>query len=170
MGMARDEAEAEAVQGVKLDFKRNVKRNMLANAASSGIRLLFPFLNRTLFLWLMGAILSSGYYIYAACVLFAKTFGVRDARPVALCLSALAVSLILVLHYDTETTLVVLKLLYRNASLLIGVPFPLILLKRRRRNRTRSCADTAAGAACRNTLLPMASSRTPTKPVRCVRS
>lgn len=54
MGVARDEAEAEAVQGVKLDFKKNVKRNMLANAASSGIRLLFPFLNRTLFLWLLG--------------------------------------------------------------------------------------------------------------------
>ena len=39
---------------MKLDFKKNVKRNMLANAASSGIRLLFPFLNRTLFLWLLG--------------------------------------------------------------------------------------------------------------------
>ena len=42
---------------MKLDFKKNVKRNMLANAISSGIRLLFPFLNRTLFLWL----LSSAY-------------------------------------------------------------------------------------------------------------
>ncbi len=39
---------------MKLDFKKNVKRNMAANAASSGIRLLFPFLNRTLFLWLLG--------------------------------------------------------------------------------------------------------------------
>ena len=39
---------------MKLDFKRNVKRNMAANAVSSGIRLLFPFLNRTLFLWLLG--------------------------------------------------------------------------------------------------------------------
>ena len=52
---------------MKLDFSRNVKRNMVANAvssgvkrnmaanaASSGIRLLFPFLNRTLFLWLLG--------------------------------------------------------------------------------------------------------------------
>ena len=39
---------------MKLDFAKNVKRNMLANAASSGIRLLFPFLNRTLFLWLLG--------------------------------------------------------------------------------------------------------------------
>ena len=38
---------------MKLDFKKNVKRNMLANAANSGIRLLFPFLNRTLFLWLL---------------------------------------------------------------------------------------------------------------------
>ena len=39
---------------MKLDFAKNVKRNMIANAASSGIRLLFPFLNRTLFLWLLG--------------------------------------------------------------------------------------------------------------------
>ena len=39
---------------MKLDFRKNVKRNMVANAASSGIRLLFPFLNRTLFLWLLG--------------------------------------------------------------------------------------------------------------------
>ena len=39
---------------MKLDFAKNVKRNMVANAVSSGIRLLFPFLNRTLFLWLLG--------------------------------------------------------------------------------------------------------------------
>ena len=41
---------------MKLDFRKNVRRNMLANAASSGIRLLFPFLNRTLFLWLLSPI------------------------------------------------------------------------------------------------------------------
>ena len=40
---------------MKLDFARNVKRNMLANAAGSGIKLLFPFLNRTLFLWLLSS-------------------------------------------------------------------------------------------------------------------
>lgn len=39
---------------MKLDFAKNVKRNMAANAVSSGIRLLFPFLNRTLFLWVLG--------------------------------------------------------------------------------------------------------------------
>ena len=39
---------------MKLDFGKNVRRNMVANAVSSGIRLLFPFLNRTLFLWLLG--------------------------------------------------------------------------------------------------------------------
>ena len=39
---------------MKLDFKKNVKRNMVANAVSCGTRLLFPFLNRTLFLWLLG--------------------------------------------------------------------------------------------------------------------
>lgn len=40
---------------MKLDFAKNTKRNMLANAISSVIRLLFPFLNRTLFLWLLSA-------------------------------------------------------------------------------------------------------------------
>jgi len=39
---------------MKLDFRRNVKRNALANALGSVTRLAFPFLNRTLFLWLLG--------------------------------------------------------------------------------------------------------------------
>ena len=39
---------------MKLDFARNTKRNMVANAVNNGIRLMFPFLNRTLFLWLLG--------------------------------------------------------------------------------------------------------------------
>ena len=39
---------------MKLDFTRNVRRNMIANAAGSFVKLLFPFLNRTLFLWLLG--------------------------------------------------------------------------------------------------------------------
>ena len=39
---------------MKLDFVRNTRRNMVANAVNNGIRMLFPFLNRTLFLWLLG--------------------------------------------------------------------------------------------------------------------
>ena len=39
---------------MKLDFATNVRRNFVASAVNSGIRLLFPFLNRTLFLWLLG--------------------------------------------------------------------------------------------------------------------
>lgn len=39
---------------MKLDFARNTKRNVAAGALYSGIKLLFPFLNRTLFLWLLG--------------------------------------------------------------------------------------------------------------------
>ena len=39
---------------MKLDFARNTKRNMLANALGCGVKIVFPFLNRTLFLWLMG--------------------------------------------------------------------------------------------------------------------
>lgn len=39
---------------MKLDFAHNTKRNMVATFANSTIKLLFPFLNRTLFLWLLG--------------------------------------------------------------------------------------------------------------------
>ena len=86
-----------------------------------------------LFLWLAGAIFSSAFYLYAACVLFCKTFRVGDVRPVALCVSGITVTLILVLYYETETTATILRYLYRDAWLLISVPFPLILLKKRRR-------------------------------------
>lgn len=93
-----------------------------------------------LFLWLSGAILSAAFYLYAAGVLFAKSFGVRDIRPVALCLSGIALSLILVLYYDSKTTETVKELLHRHAWVLISVPFPLILLKPKRR---RPCAASA---------------------------
>jgi len=82
---------------------------------------------------LSGAILTSGFYLYAAGVLFSRTFGVRDIRPAALCLSGIAIALILVLYYNTETTVAVLRFLYRNGWILISVPMPIILLKSRRR-------------------------------------
>ncbi|MBQ5992600.1 MAG: GerAB/ArcD/ProY family transporter [Clostridia bacterium] len=93
-----------------------------------------------LFLWLGGAVLTSAFYLYAACVLFCKTFRVRDSRPVALCLSGIASALILVLFYETETTAEILEHLYRDAWMLIGLPFPLILLKPRRR-KTKCAAS-----------------------------
>ena len=94
-----------------------------------------------LFLWLSGAILTSAYYLYAACVLFCKTFGVRDARPAALCLCGIAVTLILVLYYDAEATVAILHSLYRDAWMLIAVPIPLILLNLKRRKP--KCAVSA---------------------------
>ena len=39
---------------MKLPFVRNTKRNLAAGVLNQGIGLLFPFLNRTLFLWLLG--------------------------------------------------------------------------------------------------------------------
>ncbi len=94
-----------------------------------------------LFLWLIGAILSAAFYLYAGSVLFCKTFGVRDVRPVSLCFSAFAITLIMILYYDSETTVMILKLLYRYGWVLISVPFPLILLKPRRRKN--KCAASA---------------------------
>ena len=40
---------------MKIDFSKNTRRNMASAFLNKGIGLLFPFLNRTLFLWLMGA-------------------------------------------------------------------------------------------------------------------
>ena len=39
---------------MKIDFTKHARRNMLAGLLFRGIRLVFPFLNRTLFLWLLG--------------------------------------------------------------------------------------------------------------------
>ncbi|MBP5530798.1 MAG: oligosaccharide flippase family protein [Lentisphaeria bacterium] len=39
---------------MKLDFKKNTKRNIVANTVSRVLALLFPFLNRTMFLWILG--------------------------------------------------------------------------------------------------------------------
>ena len=39
---------------MKLDFSKNTRRNMFANTVSTAVKLMFPFLNRTLFLWLLG--------------------------------------------------------------------------------------------------------------------
>ena len=86
-----------------------------------------------LFLWLGGAILCAAFYLYAASVLLCKSFRVRDVRPVALCLSGIAIAAILALYYNTETTVAILGGLYRYGWVLISVPFPLILLKLRRR-------------------------------------
>ena len=90
-----------------------------------------------LFLWLSGAVLTAAFYLYAASVLFARSFGVRDVRPAALCMSGIAITLILVLYYDSETTDAILKHLYRDAWVLVSVPFPLILLRPKRR---KACA------------------------------
>lgn len=39
---------------MKLDFAQHARRNMVAGFLNSGVKLVFPFLNRTLFLWLLG--------------------------------------------------------------------------------------------------------------------
>ena len=39
---------------MKLDFVKNTKRNVVAIGINQVFQFLFPFLNRTLFLWLLG--------------------------------------------------------------------------------------------------------------------
>lgn len=95
----------------------------------------------TLFLWMAISLLSSSFYLYAASVLLMKTFGVRDVRPVAFLLSALAVTLMLVLYYDSETTHAVLRALYRFGWTLAVLPTPLLWIRTERRKRSCVCAS-----------------------------
>ena len=86
----------------------------------------------TLFLWLSAALLTSAFYLFSAGALLAKTFAVRDVRPIVCALCALAVTLILVLYYDSETTLQILRFLYRWAWIPAIVPIPFLLIGKRR--------------------------------------
>ena len=95
----------------------------------------------TLFLWLALAVLASAFYLYAACVLLAKTFGVRDVRPIACSVSMLAVTLILILYYDSETTLTILRQTYRFAWIPTVVPILLLLIGKRKEERTCGCVS-----------------------------
>ena len=49
-------ADAVCVRALpmKLSLVTNLKRNIFAAAVNSATKLFFPFLNRTLFLWLLG--------------------------------------------------------------------------------------------------------------------
>ena len=88
-----------------------------------------------LFLWMMLAVLASAFYLYAACVLLAKTFGVRDIRPLAFLMSTIAVTLILVLYYRSKTTNAVLNALYRCAWIPTAAPIPFLLFGKGRKER-----------------------------------
>lgn len=46
--------KARGSERMKLDFVKNTKRNVIAKTIHQVFQLLFPFLNRTLFLWLLG--------------------------------------------------------------------------------------------------------------------
>ena len=102
----------------------------------------------TLFLWMTVALLSSAFYLYAACVLFAKTFAVRDIRPLAFLMSALAVTLILILYYDSETTHAVLRALYRYAWMPAVLPVPLLWIHRERRSLSCACGSHSLCLCC----------------------
>ena len=93
-----------------------------------------------LFLWMSGALLASSIYLYAASVLFCRTFHVRDVRPVACAMSTAAVAAILVLYYDTDLTLAILERLYRYGWLLAVVPIPFLRIRGKERTPCGACA------------------------------
>ena len=94
-----------------------------------------------LFLWLAMGLLSSAFYLFSASVLIAKAFGVRDVRPVACAFAALAVTLVLVLYYDSELTLSILRQLYRFAWIPTVVPVLFLLFGKGKEVRACGCAS-----------------------------
>lgn len=87
-----------------------------------------------LFLWMTGALLGAALYLYAAGVCFCRAFGVRDVRPIACTFCAITVTTILVLYYDTETNLLILKHIYSDSWLLL-LPLPLLGIPRKEKKR-----------------------------------
>ena len=81
-----------------------------------------------LFLWMTGSLLASAIYIYAAGVLFCKTFGVRDIRPIACVFSAICIEAVLALALDTEAALRVQSLSVRFGWAAAVVPLPLLCI------------------------------------------
>ncbi|MBR0436448.1 MAG: GerAB/ArcD/ProY family transporter [Clostridia bacterium] len=94
----------------------------------------------TLFLWMACSLLASAIYVYAAGVLFCKTFGVRDIRPVACLFGAICAAAILALYYDSEPTMRVLKLLYRFGWTAAVVPLPLLCMTGKERPLCGACS------------------------------
>jgi len=94
-----------------------------------------------LFLWIAGAILTAAFYLYAACVLMCRTFGMRDIRPAAFCISAITVTLMLVLFYNSDGTTAIKNAVIRYGWILLSAPIPVLLLKKKRRKR--KCAVSA---------------------------
>ena len=92
-----------------------------------------------LFLWMAAAILGSALYLYAASVLFCRTFGVRDVRPAACCMSALAAALVLALCCVAAADTVV-PYLYRDGWLLAVVPILLLCLRGKEKQPCAVCA------------------------------
>ena len=88
-----------------------------------------------LFLWLGGAILTAAYYLYAACLLLCRTFGIRDIRPAAFGVSASSVTLLLLLHSGTAAAETIGNTISRYGWVLISVPVPVLLLNKRRKTK-----------------------------------
>ena len=81
-----------------------------------------------LFLWLMGALVAAGFYVYAASLLLCQGAGVEDIRPVSGLLTLLVLLALLLFNFDSERVLRVVRLIYRQGWLLLTVPLAGLLL------------------------------------------
>lgn len=94
----------------------------------------------TFFLWMSVSLLASSFELFSACVLLAKTFHVRDVRPLACLMSALAVTLVLLLQEETSLIHTIQAVSDRYTWLLL-LPLPLLWIRTGGEGRTCACGS-----------------------------
>ncbi|MDO4543082.1 MAG: GerAB/ArcD/ProY family transporter [Clostridia bacterium] len=81
-----------------------------------------------LFIWVMAGILSAAYFVYSASLLYCKKTGVGDIRPVALCMSGLALTFLLMLRLNVGIVECIMARLYSDAWMVMLVPVVLLCI------------------------------------------
>lgn len=81
-----------------------------------------------MFLWVMGGIVAAASYLYAASLLFVRSYRVGDVRPIGAILSCMTILAVLSVFCSMEETVSLLKGIYRYGWTLAVNPLVLVNL------------------------------------------
>ena len=100
-------------------------------------RMVLRFDGLILFLWLAAGLLTAAFYLYAAALLFCRSMGQEDVRPVGALLVLLSMGLVLLFNFDSDAVLAAVRLIYRRGHLLLLPPLGLLYGRSWTGRRTR---------------------------------
>ena len=92
-------------------------------------RIVLRFDGLILFLWLTAGLLTAAFSLYAAALLFCRSMGQEDVRPVGALLVLLSVGLVLLFNFDSDAVLSAVRLVYRRGHLLLLLPLGLLCVR-----------------------------------------